>query len=155
MTTRPSVRPGRGHLPRAAKEGGSASVWILVAALLALFVGSVVVLRSAAVLARHRAEAAADLAALAAAARIGTGLDACSAAGPIAAANGAVLTSCTTRLAADGRSGTVSVQVRLHFHLAPLGVADADARARAARLPGGRPAAIDPKPASRPRGGSS
>jgi secretion/DNA translocation related TadE-like protein len=93
------------------------------------------VLRGAAVLARHRAESTADLAALAAAGQIGTGAATCTAAERIAEANSATLTDCSSTLAADGRSGTVRVQVQLNSHLPVVGAIRVTATARAGRLP--------------------
>ena len=100
-----------------------------------LAVAAVVVVRSLAVLARHRAEAAADLAALAAAGRIGTGGDPCAAARQVAAADRATLRTCTLTLDPDGRSGTVRVVVAMRVDLPIAGAGTATARARAARLP--------------------
>lgn len=132
------IRPGRAALDRSADQHpdrGSASIWVLSGAVLVLLLAAVVTLRTAAVLARHRAESAADLAALAAATRIGISANQCSAAAVIALANGAELSSCQVILAADGRSGTVQVEVRLRVHLsAGLGSHIVTAQARAARL---------------------
>lgn len=114
-------------------ELGSATVWVLGCCALLLLIGYASVLRSAAVLARHRVEAAADLAALAAAGRIGIGDDICAAARRLAARNGAQLAGCTPALGADGRSGTVTVQVQLPVRLAGLGAREVRASARAGR----------------------
>jgi secretion/DNA translocation related TadE-like protein len=102
---------------------------------LLLVLGGVATVRALAVLARHRAEAGADLAALAAAGRIGVGDDACSAASENARRNGVRLRSCRLQLAADGRSGTVALTVVLRVHLPVVGQRDVVASARAARLP--------------------
>jgi secretion/DNA translocation related TadE-like protein len=89
----------------------------------------------AAVLARHRAEAAADLAALAAAREVVMGVDvACARGGEIAAAHGARTLSCT----ASGWSVTVVVAVTCGC--VPSVSADAVGRARAG------PAAADAGP---------
>ena len=64
---------GRRERPR--RDRGSATIWVLACCALLLVVGRSSALRTAAVLARHRAEGAADLAALAAAGRIGVGGD--------------------------------------------------------------------------------
>ena len=53
--------------PAMSDDRGSASIWVLATALVVLAFGYAVTLRGLAVLARHRADAAADLAALAAA----------------------------------------------------------------------------------------
>jgi len=56
-------------------ERGSATIWVLACCALVMLVGFLGVARTQAVLARHRAGAAADLAALAGAGRIGVGGD--------------------------------------------------------------------------------
>jgi secretion/DNA translocation related TadE-like protein len=119
-------------------DGGSASVWVVACSAVVLLVGVAASLRTSAVLARHRAESAADLAALAAAGRIGRSDDGCAMAGSIAAANGTQLVGCRTVLAADGRSGTVDVVVRLGVHLPGLAGQQVTASARAGRMPVGR-----------------
>ncbi len=117
-------------------DRGSATIWVLACSVLVVAVALAVTLRACAVLARHRAETAADLAALAAAGRIGVADGACAAAGPIAAANGATLLSCRVELAPDGRSGTVDVRVSVPVRLPVAGAGRAAASARAGRLPG-------------------
>jgi secretion/DNA translocation related TadE-like protein len=86
------------------------------------------------VLARHRAESAADFAALAAAGRIGVGGDGCAAAAALAAANGATLVRCRANLEPDGRTGTVDVTVSLAVRLPVLGAERVVGTARAGRL---------------------
>ena len=115
-------------------DRGSASVWVLACSALVLLVAVAVSLRAGAVLARHRAESAADLAALAAAARIGMADDVCAPAGPIARANGGALVRCRARLAPDGRSGSVDVEVSVAVRLPGVGSRRATASARAGRL---------------------
>jgi secretion/DNA translocation related TadE-like protein len=105
---------------------------VLACSVLVLLVGVAVSLRAGAVLARHRAESAADLAALAAAARIG--YDVCAPADPIARANGAGLVRCRAEVAPDGRSGTVDVAVSVAVHVPGVGIRRATATARAGRL---------------------
>ncbi|MCF2529233.1 Rv3654c family TadE-like protein [Yinghuangia soli] len=84
---------GFGH-----RERGSATVWAAVWALLPVCLACVVLAFGAAAAARHRAAVAADGAALAAAAQADAGQGpACAAARRIAAAQGAVLVSCTVR----------------------------------------------------------
>lgn len=117
------------------RDRGSAAVWVLACCALLVVVATVGVVRALAVLARHRAEASADLAALAAAGRIGVSDDACGAAARDAARNGARLTSCRLTLAADGRSGTVTVRVSYVARLPLAGTRAVTASARAARLP--------------------
>jgi secretion/DNA translocation related TadE-like protein len=108
-------------------------VWVLACSALVLLIGVATSLRAAAVLARHRAESAADFAALAAAGRIGVGGDSCAAAAALAAANGAALVRCRPRLGPDGRSGIVDVSVSLAVRLPVLGAARVTATARAGR----------------------
>jgi secretion/DNA translocation related TadE-like protein len=115
-------------------ERGSASVWVLACSALVLLIGVATSLRTEAVLARHRAESAADFAALAAAGRIGLRGDGCAAASALAAANGAALVRCRMTLRLDGRAGTVDVSVSLAIRLPALGVERVIATARAGRL---------------------
>lgn len=116
-------------------DRGSASIWVVAIAALVVATGLVGALRARAVYARHRAEAAADLAALAGAGQIGVGTDVCGPAVAVAAANGARLASCRPTLAADGRSGDVVVAVRLSVGFPLLGARTVVATARAGRLP--------------------
>jgi secretion/DNA translocation related TadE-like protein len=117
-------------------DRGAASVWVLGCSALVLLAGVAVEIRTVAVLARHRVAAAADLAALAAAGRIGIGDDGCRAAARIALRNAAVLRRCSIALSDDGRSGTVEVAVAARVRLPFAGQQLAVASARAARLPG-------------------
>jgi secretion/DNA translocation related TadE-like protein len=121
--------------PRQA-DRGSATVWVLACCVLLLVVAGCVSIRTLAVLARHRAESAADLAALAAAGRIGVGDDECAAATAVATANAARLARCRVALDPAGRSGAVVVQVHIAVRLPVLGVRSVSASARAGRLPG-------------------
>jgi secretion/DNA translocation related TadE-like protein len=108
-------------------ERGSATVWVLALAGLLAVLAAAVVLVGAAVVARHRATTAADLAALAAAGRAVVGdADACAAARRIARADDAELESCTV-----GTGTVAEVHVRVPVRLGPLGLAGARARARA------------------------
>src|SRR4029077_7655536 len=95
------------------RERGSASLWVLVAGLVVVLAALVVTVRTEAVLARHQADTAADLAALAGAARIGVAAPGqiCPGAATVARRNGAGLVSCRVRLDAAGRTGTVTVTV--------------------------------------------
>jgi secretion/DNA translocation related TadE-like protein len=95
---------GAGH------DIGSATVWSLALALAVLTLVWAATLVALAVGARHRAEAAADLAALAGAAAARDGRDGCAAAAQIATANDAQLEAC--QWAADG-SLVVGVAVRV------------------------------------------
>jgi secretion/DNA translocation related TadE-like protein len=117
-------------------------VWLvgmLAAVALAVSAGA---LRGAATLARHRVEAAADLAALAASARAAAGLgDGCAVAARIAAANGARLADCrlagalaevtAEKTLTAGRLGTYRVAARARASPAgqgSVGVTGASAR---------------------------
>ena len=115
-------------------DAGSASIWVLSCAALLLVVAAAGVVRAAALVARHRAESAADLAALAAAGRIGVSESICPAAAAVAAANGARMRSCTPALAPDGRSGSVVTTVGLSVSLPIVGRREVVASARAGRL---------------------
>jgi secretion/DNA translocation related TadE-like protein len=115
-------------------DDGAASIWVLACSALVLVVGIAVSLRTSAVLARHRAESAADLAALAAAAHIGFAADVCPPASSIARANGAALVRCHAALAPDARSGVVDVEVVVAVNLPGVGARRAVASARAGRM---------------------
>jgi len=121
---------------RTGRDRGSATIWVLGACVLVALAGSAAMLRTEAVLARHRVESAADLAALAAAGRIGVGTDYCAAARRIASADGAVLDHCVPALDAGGRSGTVTVRVRASVHLPVVGTRSVTATALAGRASG-------------------
>jgi secretion/DNA translocation related TadE-like protein len=110
-------------------------VWVAACCALVVLLTTIVVLRSLAVLARHRAESAADLAALAAADEIGVSDGSCVAARRIAVRNGAQLRSCRLSLDPSGRSGTVVVSVALPLQLPIIGADAVTASARAGRLP--------------------
>lgn len=108
-------------------ERGSATVWVVGLAAVLAVVGAAVVLVGVATVARHRATAAADLAALGAAQRAVTGdPDPCGTARRLAAANTAALTSCDA-----GGDGVVEVTVAVPVRLGRLGLHEATARARA------------------------
>jgi secretion/DNA translocation related TadE-like protein len=106
---------------------------VLACAALVFVIATIAMVRASAVLARHRAESAADLSALAAAGEIGVSERICSAARRIASANGARLRSCSPALSPDGRSGAVTVRVEVSVHLPLVGARDAIASARAGR----------------------
>ncbi|MGW1989711.1 Rv3654c family TadE-like protein [Embleya sp. NPDC001921] len=87
--------------PRASAQEGSATLWVVALALVPMCVAAFVFVFAGAVAARHRAGAAADLAALAAAGRAAAGADAgeaCALAHRVARAQHTELTRC--RLAA-------------------------------------------------------
>jgi secretion/DNA translocation related TadE-like protein len=108
------------------RDRGSATVWLAgLAALIGLTV-TVGTVHGAGVLARHRAETAADLAALAGAVRAADGLTgACPTAAQVALRNGGSLTAC------EESGGDVQVEVSAPVRLGRLGVLTATARARA------------------------
>lgn len=84
-------------------------MWLLALGMVVLFAGGVGVMTGAATLARHRAETAADFAALSAAIHLLEGeRAACARAAELAAANGGQLTGCR----AGGLTVTVTVEVR-------------------------------------------
>lgn len=120
-------------MSRAGPERGSASVWVVACCALLLAVALAGTLRTGAVLARHRAESAADLAALAAAGQIGVSPDGCPAASRIATAYGASLLRCESSLAPGGRSGTVIVSLSMRVRLPVVGSRRVVASARAGR----------------------
>ncbi len=99
------IRGGRWR--QSAGERGAATLLVVSAAGLLLFVGLALSGVTALVVAQRRAQAAADLAALAGATAAAQGRDACVAASDTARANDAVLVSC---LDADG---DVRVEVRV------------------------------------------
>jgi secretion/DNA translocation related TadE-like protein len=125
-------------------DRGVATIWaaagvsvIMVALLVGVHLG-------AAVAARHRAEAAADLAALAAAGRAVEGIDAaCHRARTLAAAMGASITSCQL----VGWDALVEAEVPVAVALP--GTANATGRARA----GPEPTAVEPPPSDRSAAG--
>ena len=117
-----------------ADDRGSATIWVLALAGVLLSLGAAAVLVGVAVAGRHRAEAAADLAALAAASQAVAGAaDPCAAATAIASVNGAVLESCSVH-----PDAVAEVRVSVSVTIGPLGRRQASARARAGpAAPGG------------------
>lgn len=108
------------------RDRGSAAVWLAAFAALIGLATTVGVVHGGGVLARHRAETAADLAALAAAVQASEGASsACAAAGDIAARNGGAVTRCVLS------DGEVDIEVATPFALGGLGSWTAVARARA------------------------
>ena len=127
-----------GTLSQVVRDRGSATIWVLTCSTLVLLLALAVAIRAAAALARHEAETAADLAALAAASRIGYVGDAagiCAAAEAIVTANGGLLLACSAALQPNGLAGTVSVRAAVSARLPVVGHVRASASARAARLP--------------------
>lgn len=112
-------------------EQGSATVWVLALSGVLAVLGAACLLVGAAVVARHRAGTAADMAALAAAGRAAVGDPAaCGTAAAVARADGAALEGCDL---AGG--GVVSVRVRVTVRLGPFGAVPAFGRARAGPAP--------------------
>lgn len=107
-------------------EAGFATIVVLGLAGILLAFGALLASLGAVAVARHRAAAAADLAALAAAGDLLEGIGrACSAASTVARGQGTTLLSC----ASDGRTVTVVAEVRPSGPLGRLGVARSTARA--------------------------
>ena len=115
-------------------DRGAASIWVLACCALLMTIGAVTTVRTLAVLARHRAEAGADLAALAGAGRIGVADDACAVAAANATRNGVRLTGCSMHPGPDGRSGSILVSVAFIASLPVVGERRVVATARAGRL---------------------
>jgi len=111
-----------------ARDEGSATVWVLGLAVLLVGCAWVTLLVTTAAGVRHRAEAAADLAALAAAAAAQDGRAPCEAAAEVASANGGRVVSCL--LAAD-QSVLVRVVVDVPPALARWADTSVSATARA------------------------
>lgn len=89
-------------------DRGSASVWVLAIGLVVIVVAQAFAMVGAATVARHRAQAAADLAALAGALRVLDGESvACARAAEVSARNGAGLVACRV----DGFDVIVTVEV--------------------------------------------
>lgn len=112
-------------------DSGSATIWLLSLLCLVGFAATAALAVAGAIAARHRAEAAADLAALAAAGRLLLDpAQACAHAADIASAQGATLRSCVIR--ADALEDSVEVEVTAPSPSALIpGLPAARARARA------------------------
>jgi secretion/DNA translocation related TadE-like protein len=124
-------------------ERGSASLWVLGVGLAVLLFAGAVAAAGSVLVARHRAQAAADLGALAGAVRASEGPDAaCAQARQIIEANGASLVECQV----DGLDVVVGVEV------APAGVGRAigPARARARAGPARAAPAVPASARARP-----
>jgi secretion/DNA translocation related TadE-like protein len=122
-------------------DRGSATVWAVAGVAVIMTVFLVGLHLGSAVIARHRAEAAADLAALAAAGVAVEGAEAaCDRAGEVAAAMGGTVTSC-------GLVGwDALVEVRVPTEVALPGIDGATGRARAGPVPWTSAADLDPAP---------
>jgi secretion/DNA translocation related TadE-like protein len=118
---------------RLAGDRGSATVWVVALSGVLAAIGMAAVLVGSAVVGRHRAAGAADLAALAGAEAAVRGRpDVCGEAERVARANGARLTGCDVDPGA-----VVDVAVEVRVRLGPLGTGAAAARARAGPVPPG------------------
>jgi secretion/DNA translocation related TadE-like protein len=107
-------------------EQGSGTVLVLVVIMLLFFAGGTVALTGAAIAVRHRAETAADLAALSGASALQRGTSSpCAVAGRVAVANGARLVEC----AINGALIDVAVALQPRGPLARLPPAHSKARA--------------------------
>ncbi|MFJ9772564.1 Rv3654c family TadE-like protein [Kitasatospora sp. NPDC101157] len=131
-TARAAAAGRRGYGP----DAGSATVWLLTLAMLGTVAFTATIAVGAVVAARHRAESAADLAALAAADRLLLDPDGgCGRAAGIAGTQGAALASCTVDRSADAVEVVAEVPVGgLPLRL-PVGPARARARAGPVRAP--------------------
>lgn len=119
-------------MSRPTGDRGSGALWLLAVSLIVVLSGALGAVRGIAALARHRAESAADLAALAGAVHAVSGAgDACGVAGSIAARNSTTLSGCQV----DGSVVTVTVSCPLP---GGLGRWRAHASARAGPAPYGR-----------------
>ena len=108
------------------RDRGSATIWLLGLVFLIGQATAVGIVSGSAILARHRAETAADLAALAAAVQVSRGeSDACAVARMITEANTAQLSRCVVA------GGDVEVAVTRPLTLGRLGSWMVTARARA------------------------
>ncbi|MFC7482256.1 Rv3654c family TadE-like protein [Luedemannella flava] len=114
------------RLPRGRADRGGAGVLVLAFGLVVVLFGAACALVGAAVVARHRAQAAADLGALAGAAWAPVGESAaCGRAAALVAANGADLVSCVL----VGLDVIVTAAVTLDLPGPALGTATRSARA--------------------------
>lgn len=119
-------------MPSHDRDKGNATILAAVGVATLIVVLAVGLQVAGAVIARHRAESAADLASLAGAAKVLTGQQsACGAAGSIAAANGAALQDCEL-IGLDLR-----VTVRVDAVLGPIGGAAAGKARAGPLLPNG------------------
>jgi secretion/DNA translocation related TadE-like protein len=114
------------HGARAGREKGSATIWVISLTALVWFVAGILLAAGSSRVARHRAQAAADLSALAGAVHaLAAPARACREARALATANHAALTRC------DVHTGVIQVRVVVRSHLPVLGpkIVTADARA--------------------------
>src|SRR3954453_11579480 len=123
---RPLQWPCGSRSPVVSRDRGSATVWLAGLTALIGLVTVAALVHGSAVIARHRAATAADLAAVAAAVRVPDGIQAaCDAARTIAARNGGSLIGCVVS------GDDVEVEVTRALVLGNLGSWAASARARA------------------------
>jgi len=112
---------------RLLSDRGSATVFVVIALTMILFATLVIATIGGLVVGHRRAQAAADLSALAAASALGTAEDPCAAADAVAAANGASVESC-----GSGQSA-VTIVVSVAGTALSLGGVRLHAEARAGR----------------------
>jgi len=123
---------GLGHGGDGQPDGGSASIWVLAAGCLVIACGLLGAALGAATVARHRAGAAADFGALAAARHAIEGQGpACDHAKRIVAENGGQLAACHL----DGLDAVVTATAPLAGPFARFGPATATSRAGPSRTP--------------------
>ncbi|MFF1902282.1 Rv3654c family TadE-like protein [Kitasatospora sp. NPDC058218] len=132
-------------------DRGSATVWLIAFAVLGCATFTATLSVGSVVGARHRAESAADLAALAAADRLLLDPDGgCGRAAGIAQAQAATLVSCTVEREADA----VEVVAEVRIGGVPVGLPIGPARARSRAGPVRAPAAATDEDVSATAGGS-
>jgi secretion/DNA translocation related TadE-like protein len=119
-------RGGRDNTDSGERDRGAATVWVLAAGLVTVLVAMAATAVGAAIVARHRAQAGADLAALAGAAHAVEGEEvACARAAELVQANGGRMVACHL----EGWDLTVSAEVVPASVAALAGTAHASARA--------------------------
>ncbi|MFD0272647.1 Rv3654c family TadE-like protein [Kitasatospora sp. NPDC127111] len=125
-------------------DAGSATVWLVAFAVLGCAAFTATLAVGAVAAARHRAESAADLAALAAADRLLSDVDGgCGRAAGIAAAQAATVVSCTVDREADAVEVVAEVPVGGLPVRLPVGPARARSRAGPVRATAAATAAVD------------
>jgi secretion/DNA translocation related TadE-like protein len=144
MTDQPADGGQRqAKIPGQARDRGGATIWLLAAGLLVVLFGAAIAGVGSAIVARHRAQAAADLGALAGAPHALAGEPVvCGWAARVVAANGARLVEC--RL--DGVDVIVTTAVTPAGYAGLAGAAQASARAGPADAPAPARAPARPTP---------
>jgi secretion/DNA translocation related TadE-like protein len=130
--TATSQRPGAILPKQRRRDRGAATVWLLAAGLVLVMMGVAAAAVGTATVARHRAQTAADLGALAGAIRAVEGAEsACARAAEIVTANGGRLAACSL----DGFDLTIAVEVPVSPVRGIARTAHASARAGPVRAP--------------------